>query len=113
MSTTPHTPLNIFLFGATGFIGGELLISLSQEFPDFPITALVRNAKEREAALKTLHPNITAVEGSLASDEIIQAESAKADIVINVASSDHLPSVECSWRCFGCLFSMLRLTRRM
>ncbi|KAF9042834.1 NAD(P)-binding protein [Hymenopellis radicata] len=92
--STARTPLSIFLFGATGFIGGELLISLSQEFPDFPITALVRNAKEREAALKTLHPNITAVEGALASDEIIQAESAKADIVINVASSDHLPSVE-------------------
>ena len=85
----------IFLLGASGFVGGELLLVLAREHPEFRIRALLRDVTpERTSALKALHPGIEVVQGLLEDRQTIQTEAEKADIVINTASSDHWPSVE-------------------
>ncbi|KAI6004383.1 hypothetical protein F5J12DRAFT_893474 [Pisolithus orientalis] len=84
----------IFFLGATGYLGSEFLLLLNREFPDLHIVALLRNVtQEREAQLRALYPNSSVVEGTLDDDAVIREQAAKADIVINCASSDHTPSV--------------------
>ncbi|KAL4248928.1 NAD(P)-dependent Metabolic Enzyme [Abortiporus biennis] len=90
-----ETSPSIFLFGATGYLGGEFLIHLSRSFPTHPVTALVRNlTPDRLSGLKRLHPEIQVVEGTLDDDSLIQEQVQKHDIIINCASSDHWPSVK-------------------
>ncbi|KAF5370170.1 hypothetical protein D9757_010619 [Collybiopsis confluens] len=93
MSNT--SSLSIFLLGATGYVGGQLLISLASDFPDIPIRALARNVSGtgKIAALQALHPKLETVEGSLADGKIIEAEAKKADIVINVAAAGDMDSI--------------------
>ncbi|KAE9392451.1 NAD(P)-binding protein [Gymnopus androsaceus JB14] len=73
MSTQPPS---IFLLGATGYVGGEVLVSLSTDFPTFPIL----------------------IEGTLADVDLIEAEAAKADIVINVASIGDMEAISATLR---------------
>lgn len=72
----------IFLLGATGYVGSELLILLAQDLPEHHVVALVRNATpERIDSLKAIHPNISVVEGTLEDAEVIEKESEVADII--------------------------------
>jgi len=88
------TPSTIFFLGATGYLGSQLLVYLARDLPQFHITALVRTpTAEKEKELKAIYKDLDIVEGTLDDDAIIQEQSAKADIVINCASSDHAPSV--------------------
>ncbi|KAJ6536134.1 hypothetical protein B0H19DRAFT_1222948 [Mycena capillaripes] len=88
-------PQTLFLLGASGFVGGELLLLLAREHPEFRIRALLRDVTpERTSALKALHPGIEIVQGFFEDRQTIQTEAEEADIVINTASSDHWPSVE-------------------
>ena len=48
----------------------------------------------RKAELQKIHPNLTVTEGSLDDASVIEEAVLKADIVINMASSDHWPSVK-------------------
>ncbi|KAA1467186.1 NAD(P)-binding protein [Dentipellis sp. KUC8613] len=83
------------MLGATGYLGSEFLTLLAQAFPGYPVVALLREpTPQRIAALSAIHPNVTTVEGSLDSADVIQRQAAEADIVINAASSDHSPSVK-------------------
>ncbi|KIJ56877.1 hypothetical protein M422DRAFT_238470 [Sphaerobolus stellatus SS14] len=92
-STEPSSP-TLFFLGATGFVGGQLLIYLSKELPDLHIVALCRApVAEKEAKLKAIHPNLSVVEGTLEDDAIIQEQCSNASYVINLASSDHPSSV--------------------
>lgn len=85
---------NVFFLGATGYLGSEFLLLLNREFPELHVVALIRNVTpEREAQLRALYPNSSVVEGTLDDDAVIREQAAKADIVINCASSDHTPSV--------------------
>ncbi|KAJ8521054.1 hypothetical protein ONZ45_g2196 [Pleurotus djamor] len=85
----------VFYLGATGFLGSQFLVDLARELPDLKITALVRApVEEKEKQLKTIYPNLTVVEGVLEDDATIQEQAAKADIVINSASSDHIGSIK-------------------
>jgi uncharacterized protein YbjT (DUF2867 family) len=89
-------PPSILFLGATGYVGGEVLQLLGKEFPDYPIVAIYRNiTKEKKQQLETLHPKVTSIEGTLDDDAIIQDLASTADIVINVALSDHHASVKC------------------
>jgi len=86
--------LSIFLLGATGYVGGQVLVSFSADFPTFPIRALARNlSPSKTAQLKSLHPKVETVEGSLTDVSLIKEEAAKADIVINVAAAGDMDSV--------------------
>ncbi|TFK35052.1 hypothetical protein BDQ12DRAFT_760575 [Crucibulum laeve] len=85
----------IFLLGATGFLGSQFLVLYAQsDLPKFHIVALLRApTAEKEAKLKEIYNDIFVVEGTLDDDAIIQEQAAKADYVINCASSDHHASV--------------------
>lgn len=87
-------PLSIFLLGATGYVGGQVLDSLSKDFPAFPIRALARNlSPSKTMQLQSLHPKVEAIEGKLTDVKLIEEEAAKADIVINVAAAGDMDSV--------------------
>ncbi|KAJ8502991.1 hypothetical protein ONZ45_g11251 [Pleurotus djamor] len=86
---------NVFFLGGTGFLGSQFLVDLAGELPDLRITALVRApVDEKEKQLKAIYPTISVVEGVLEDDATIQEQAAKADIVINTASSDHIGSIK-------------------
>ncbi|KAE9401308.1 NAD(P)-binding protein [Gymnopus androsaceus JB14] len=87
-------PLSIFLLGATGYVGGQVLDSLSRDFPAFPIRALARNlSPSKTMQLQSLHRKLEAIEGKLTDGKLIEEEAAKADIVINVAAAGDMDSV--------------------
>ena len=89
------SPQTIFLLGATGYLGSEFLILLAEAYPDHSVNALVRNVTNaRKAELQKIHPNLTVTEGYLDDASVIEEAVLKADIVINMASSDHWPSVK-------------------
>ncbi|KAJ4475534.1 hypothetical protein J3R30DRAFT_3500423 [Lentinula aciculospora] len=84
----------IFLLGATGYVGGQVLLSLAQDFPTFPVRALTRNVSPSKVTqLQSLHSKLEVVEGSLSDLGIIEAEAKKADIVIDVAVAGDTDSV--------------------
>ncbi|KAG0652551.1 Aurachin B dehydrogenase [Hyphodiscus hymeniophilus] len=79
----------IFVTGATGYIGGDALYALYKKYPDFEYTALVRNS-DSGAKVAAEYPKIHLVYGTLEDSDVLEAEAAKADIVIHTAdSSDH------------------------
>ncbi|KAL4874366.1 NAD(P)-binding protein [Aspergillus karnatakaensis] len=81
----------IFITGATGYIGGDVLYALTQTFRSSTIAALVRS--ESKASLVTSRfPSVTPVIGDLDSTAQIASEASQADIVLHLASSNHLPS---------------------
>jgi hypothetical protein len=85
---------NAFILGATGFVGRHTLSALARATPNLHLHCLMRNATvQRIAVLENLNSNVEVVEGTLEDSTLITSEAAKADIVINVASSDHMASV--------------------
>ncbi|KAG9121677.1 hypothetical protein FRC07_002280 [Ceratobasidium sp. 392] len=84
------SPQHIFILGATGYVGGSLLAPLLAEYPSVTIAALVRKPKVGEA-VKALDPTrITIVQGSHSDLALVEAESTKADLVLNIGDSDDL-----------------------
>ncbi|KAJ5205302.1 NAD-dependent epimerase/dehydratase [Penicillium cf. griseofulvum] len=83
----------IFLTGATGYIGGEVLHALQYAHPDYEIAALIRD-NEKASKILAAFPKVRVVLADLDNTEIIEKESSKADIVIHTASNKHLESVK-------------------
>ncbi|KAH8588865.1 hypothetical protein B0O99DRAFT_352155 [Bisporella sp. PMI_857] len=81
------TAPRILFTGATGYLGGDALIALMQEFPHWErtCTCLVRN-KERGALLTALYPQVRQVYCDLSGSAVLEREAAAADIVIHCAS---------------------------
>lgn len=81
--------MQIFITGATGYIGGSIAHSLRAAGHD--IRGLVRTPQkaERLAAL-----GITPVLGDLDSNALLTAEARQADAVIQAADSDHRGAIE-------------------
>lgn len=86
----------IFLLGATGYVGSQFLIILGRVLPNIPVRALVRSSSdsERQAWLHGVHLNLTIIDGTLEDVNTIQDQAEKADIVINLASCDHVVCTE-------------------
>ncbi|TAJ31425.1 MAG: NAD-dependent epimerase/dehydratase family protein [Reyranella sp.] len=81
--------MNIFLTGATGYIGGTVARRLLDD--GHKLRGLVRDAgKGQRLAAMGVEP----VVGSLDDASILTAEARRADGVINTASSDHRGAVE-------------------
>jgi len=80
----------IFLTGATGYIGGDILYALLKAHPDYEYAILVRNS-DKGALVAASYPKVRLVYGSLDDAAILETEASKADVVLHTAdSSDHL-----------------------
>jgi hypothetical protein len=66
--------------GATGFIGGDLLAGLQEQYPEYEITCLVRTQDEADT-IRAVYPDVKVVLGDNESAEIVERESMNADIV--------------------------------
>ncbi|KAJ5087768.1 hypothetical protein N7456_011384 [Penicillium angulare] len=83
----------VFVTGATGYIGGDGLYAVANAHPDWEFAALIRN-KEKAAVVSSKYPKIRVVHGDLDSADIIEEEVKKADIVFHFADCDHVASAE-------------------
>jgi len=85
---------SVFLLGATGYIGGSLLVDLKKAFPDISIIATTRS-NSSAAALTSAGATPIVLDPAAADYHEKTAELAsKADIVISAADSDDLPLAE-------------------
>jgi N-acetyl-gamma-glutamylphosphate reductase len=74
-----HSPYN--RTGATGYIGGDALVTLFARHPEFSYSVLVRTT-EKAKQVKAQYPEIRIVLGDLDDSPLLQQESAAADIVL-------------------------------
>ncbi|MGF6724913.1 nucleoside-diphosphate-sugar epimerase [Paraburkholderia sp. GAS41] len=81
--------MNIFITGASGFIGGSIAAGLVRA--RHHVRGLIRNP---EHAAELQRHGIEAVAGTLDDRALLIAEAQAADAVINAASSDHRAAVE-------------------
>ncbi|EJD08561.1 NAD-binding protein [Fomitiporia mediterranea MF3/22] len=77
----------VFFLGATGYIGGSLLVALIKEHPEFHYVTLVRSATSEEAVRAI---SATVISGSFTDFERITELSEQSDIIINAADSDNI-----------------------
>lgn len=83
----------IFLTGASGYIGGDVLHALATAHPDYEISALNRDQQKADQITKA-YPSVKIVQGSLDDAAVLEAEASKSDIVLHLAATGHLPSVQ-------------------
>lgn len=84
----------VFITGATGYIGGEVLYKLLNGEEQFDITALVRSQAKSDKLLAATGNKIFTAIGNLDDAAIIREQAEKADIIINTADVDHVASAE-------------------
>ncbi|KAG9229824.1 hypothetical protein BJ875DRAFT_176752 [Amylocarpus encephaloides] len=89
MSDTPR----IFVTGGSGYLGGSIVNELVAKHSNWNIVTLVRNDQQKKIMLDT-YPKVEVVIGDLDNKEVLLAEASKADVILQVASSDHIPGVE-------------------
>jgi len=77
----------IFILGATGYIGGAVLVGLKSTYPTHEFVALVRNEKNIPA-IEAL--GVRVVKGSHQDLDLITEEASKAAIIVNCADADDL-----------------------
>lgn len=80
--------MEVFLTGATGYIGGSIGVSLIRAGHE--VSGLVRTAEGGHAIAEL---GMKPVEGTLDSTDILREAACAADAVIHTAHADHLPSV--------------------
>ncbi|KAL4786868.1 NAD(P)-binding protein [Aspergillus varians] len=83
----------IFLTGASGYIGGDILHALREAYPQHVLSVLVRD-EAKAKIIATAYPDVRIVLGDLDSAPLIEREASQADIIFHVASSSHYQSVE-------------------
>ncbi|SCO04396.1 related to nucleoside-diphosphate-sugar epimerase [Fusarium fujikuroi] len=83
----------IFLTGATGYIGGDVLHTLLKSHPEYKVRALVRDASKGAAITKS-YSQVQLVTGGLDDTDVIAQEAQEADVVLHLAATGHLKSVQ-------------------
>lgn len=68
--------------GATGYIGGDFLYTISQAHPEYAISVLVRR-EETIPRIKKSYPSVEIVVGDLDEGERLAAAAQDADIVLS------------------------------
>jgi nucleoside-diphosphate-sugar epimerase len=86
-----RTPVCVFLTGATGFVGGNILSSLCKAHPEVHIKALLRREEDAKE-LQSVYPNLEPVIGTLADLTLLTSAAAEADFVIHATKED-VPAV--------------------
>ena len=76
--------------GATGYIGGSVLHTITTAHPEYLFTVLLRKTPEK---FKATYPTITIIQGDYDSFVTISKAAEAADIVIHNGDSDHEPSL--------------------
>ncbi|RFN48355.1 hypothetical protein FIE12Z_7404 [Fusarium flagelliforme] len=89
----PSANMDLNSTGASGYIGGDLLHLLLKSHPEFKVRALVRDAS-KGAAITEAFQQVELVNGGLDDTDIIAQEAKEADIVIHLAATGHLESVQ-------------------
>ncbi|KDQ21224.1 hypothetical protein BOTBODRAFT_25650 [Botryobasidium botryosum FD-172 SS1] len=79
---------SVFLIGATGYIGGAVLVALKKAYPNFSYSALVRSEKD-VAAVQAL--GVSVVFGSTDNHSLIIDTVASHDITVGTSDADDLP----------------------
>ncbi|BCR95610.1 uncharacterized protein AKAW2_20550S [Aspergillus luchuensis] len=80
----------VFITGASGYIGGDVLSVLVSKYPDLHYRLLVRS-RDSGQKIKAQYPTVEIIQGDLDNSETLAAESARADIIIHTAdAADHL-----------------------
>ncbi|KIJ63841.1 hypothetical protein HYDPIDRAFT_133743 [Hydnomerulius pinastri MD-312] len=87
------TKTQIFFTGATGYIGGAVLLRLLDHptFASSEITALLRKA-EKAPAFESI--GVKTVLGSNSDLDLLEKQASQSDIVFTCASSDDVPACE-------------------
>ncbi|KAI0271296.1 hypothetical protein BC834DRAFT_818687 [Gloeopeniophorella convolvens] len=75
----------VFYLGATGYIGGAVLVGLCKAYPDIKVTALVRNPAHVDAVRAV---GVEVVQGTFSDTDLIAAHARAAEITVNSADSD-------------------------
>ncbi|CEI63733.1 hypothetical protein FVEN_g6853 [Fusarium venenatum] len=84
---------SIFLTGASGYVGGQLLRELSKTHPEYNIVTLVRDSHAAET-ISQAYSTVRTVVGDLDDSKLVEQEAGQADIVLNVASNKHIGSLQ-------------------
>ncbi|SGZ50220.1 CIC11C00000000014 [Sungouiella intermedia] len=84
---------SVFLTGATGYIGGEILYQLLTH-GGYNVTALVRTDAKAQLLSEKTNGEVKTVVGCLDDLDTISTQVDAADVVINTANVDHVPSAE-------------------
>ncbi|KAG0212540.1 hypothetical protein BGX28_006139 [Mortierella sp. GBA30] len=88
-------PIRVFILGVTGYIGSttlDLLLQKDTTRSKYSFRALVRSPEKAEKDIRPV--GIEPVLGSLDDIDILERESANADVVLSFADADHLPSIK-------------------
>ncbi|KAL6708744.1 hypothetical protein ACN47E_002440 [Coniothyrium glycines] len=86
--------MKIFLTGATGYIGGEVLHTLAHAFPgNTQISALVRDQTKAQQ-VQEKYPKVQTILGDLDNATLVTSEAEGSDIVLHLAATGHVPSIE-------------------
>ena len=84
-------PQRVLITGATGFVGGTILDSLSKTHPEVTITAIIRQeAAARE--VQAIYPDLNIIIGELSSRPLLTNAATDADYIIH-AGGDNGPAV--------------------
>lgn len=74
----------IFLTGATGYVGGDVLHRLQRSsLAKSHLACLVRDASKANILSET-YPDINIVQGGLDDSELVEQEARKADVVLSL-----------------------------
>jgi N-acetyl-gamma-glutamylphosphate reductase len=73
----------IFMTGASGYVGSQLLHDMVAKHPDWHVTGLVRT-EEQAKKINSKHPSVHMVIGDLDSSDIIIEQSKQANVVIRI-----------------------------
>lgn len=86
--------LKLFLTGATGYIGGEVLHQLFESHIDLQITCSVRSSEKAKDLVNKIDGKVHPVIFDLDNVDEITKQVEANDIIINTANVDHVPSAQ-------------------
>ena len=81
--------MNVFITGATGYVGGSISVYLIKA--GHSVRGLVRDMRKADALMRL---GVEPVQGDLDDKAVLVREARAADAVINCASSDHRKAIE-------------------
>lgn len=65
-----------------GYVGGTVIGPLVKKYPEYQVVSLIRN-EEQTTIIKAAFPSVETVVGDLDDSAVLEAEAAKADVVLS------------------------------